>query len=99
MSTTDETPTEPKEPLSVYAVLATMVDQMASIAWQKLGLQHDFITGKLEPDVAQAHVAIDAVAKMVDLLEPECDENDRRQLQSLVRDLRLNFVAKQKDGG
>ena len=95
----DETTPEQKEPLSVYAVLATFVDQMSAIAWQKLGLQHDFITGKLEPDVEQARVAIDVVAKMVDVLEPECDEQDRRQLQSLVRDLRLNFVAKQKEGG
>lgn len=94
----DEVTTESKEPLSVYAVLATFVDQMSAIAWQKLGLQHDFITGKLEPDVEQARVAIDVVAKMVDLLEAECDEQDRRQLQSLVRDLRLNFVAKQKEG-
>jgi hypothetical protein len=92
----DEPTPEEKEPLSVYAVLATFVDQMSAIAWQKLGLQHDFITGKLEPDVEQARVAIDVVAKMVDVLEPECDEQDRRQLQSLVRDLRLNFVAKQK---
>ncbi|MHB8636174.1 MAG: DUF1844 domain-containing protein [Fimbriimonadaceae bacterium] len=93
----DEQTSEPKEPISVFAVLATMVDQMAAIAWQKLGLQHDFITGKLEPDIEQARIAIDAVAKLVDLLEPECDEADKRQLQSLVRDLRLNFVAKQKE--
>ena len=92
----DEPTTEPKEPLSVYAVLATMVDQMAAIAWQKLGLQHDFVTGKLEPDVELARVAIDAVAKLVDILEADCDENDRRQLENLVRDLRLNFVSKQK---
>ena|SRR5579862_6866621 len=95
----DEPTTEEKQPLSVYAVLATFLDQMAAIAWQKLGLQHDFITGKLEPDVEQARVAIDVVAKLVDVLETECDEQDRRQLQSLVRDLRLNFVAKQKESG
>jgi hypothetical protein len=93
----DEPTTEPKEPLSVYAVLATFVDQMAAIAWQKLGLQHDFITGKLEPDTEQARVAIDVVSKLVDVLESQCDESDRRQLENLVRDLRLNFVAKQKD--
>lgn len=90
--------TEPKEPLSVYAVLATFVDQMSAIAWQKLGLQHDFITGKLEPDIDQAKVAIDVVANLVDALEKECDEGDRRQLENLVRDLRMNYVAKTKEG-
>ncbi|HLK14995.1 MAG TPA: DUF1844 domain-containing protein [Fimbriimonadaceae bacterium] len=92
----DEPDPETKEPLSVYAVLATFVDQMSAIAWQKLGLQHDFITGKLEPDIDQARVAIDVVAKLVDALESECDEADRRQLQNLVRDLRMNFVSRQK---
>ncbi len=94
----DETP-ESKEPLSVYAVLATFVDQMSAIAWQKLGLQHDFVTGELAPDIDEARVAIDVVAKLVDALDPELDEQDRRQLHNLVRDLRLNFVAKQKEAG
>ena len=94
----DETP-DSKEPLSVYAVLGTFVDQMSSIAWQKLGLQHDFITGQLEPDVEQARVAIDVVAKLVEALDAELDDQDRRQLQNLVRDLRLNFVSKQKEIG
>jgi hypothetical protein len=94
----DEPTPESQEPLSVYAVLATFVDQMSAVAWQKLGLQHDFITGKLEPDVEQAKVAIDVVAKLVDALESECDEPDKRQLQNLVRDVRMNFVSKQKEG-
>ncbi len=90
---------ESKEPLSVYAVLATFVDQMSAIAWQKLGLQPDFITGQLEPDVEQARVAIDVVSKLVDAIDEDLDEQDRRQLHNLVRDLRLNFVSKQKELG
>lgn len=89
--------TADKQPLSIYAVLATLVDQMASIAWQKLGLQHDFITGKLEPDLDQAKVAIDVVAKLTEFLEAECDEQDRRQLDNLVRDLRMNYVSRRSE--
>ena len=94
----DESP-ESKAPLSVYAVLATFVDQMSAIAWQKLGLQPDFITGELAPDVDQARIAIDVVAKLVDALDEDLDEQDRRQLHNLIRDLRLNFVSKQKEIG
>jgi hypothetical protein len=88
----------PREPIQVEPVVATMLDQMAGIAWIKLGLQPDPMTGKLEPiDLDQAKLAVDVTAALAAALEPSLDEDDRRQLQNLVRDLRLNFVAKQRD--
>lgn len=89
----------PREPLSIYAVLAVMVDQLGSIAWQKLGLQHDMVTGTIEMDLSQAKVAIDATASLAGFLEAELDETDRRQIQNLVRDLRMNFIEKSKEAG
>lgn len=83
-----------KQPLNVFGVLAVTVEQMASIAWQKMGLQPDFITGTIEKDMAQCKVAVDATAALAALLEPSLDETDRRQLQNLVRDLRMNYVEK-----
>jgi hypothetical protein len=87
----------PKEPLSVYAVLATFVENLSSVAWSKLGLQPDLITGELSVNLDEAKVAIDATAKLIEFLDAEMDEADRRQLQTLVRDLRLNYVAKQRE--
>ena len=95
----NEVDSEAKAPLSVYAVLATFVDQMAGIAWIKLGLQPDFVTGEIAFDVGEAKVAIDTVAELVRILDTELDEEDRRRLQSLVRDLRLNYVNKQQQSG
>ena len=46
------------EPVSVYAVIMTMVDTMATIAWSKLGLQPDLATGRIEKDLEQAKGAI-----------------------------------------
>lgn len=89
----------PKEPIDVYAVLAVFVDQLASIAWQKLGLQHDPITGKLEQDIDQAKVAIDATAGLVLHLEGQLDDEDKRRIHSLLRDLKVNYVQRSSGGG
>lgn len=93
----ESTSETPKEPINVFAVLAVMVDQLASLAWQKLGMQHDMGSGTLVFDLPQAKAAIDAVAAIATQLEPELDETDRRQLQNLVRDLRVNFIEKNKE--
>jgi hypothetical protein len=92
-----EDATMPTEPISVYALITLMVDQLAAVAWQKLGLQPDPITGKLHKDLAEAKVAIDLVAHLSSFIEPRLDDEDRRRLHALVRDLRLNFVQKSQE--
>ncbi|AIE83468.1 DUF1844 domain-containing protein [Fimbriimonas ginsengisoli] len=84
----------PQKAPSVYDHIAMMIQQMAHVCWAKLGLQPDTITGKLEQNLEEAKVAIDVVASLVRVLEPQLDEEDRRQLQGMLRDLRLNFVQK-----
>jgi len=85
-----------KEPVNVYQVLAIMVDQLAGLAWQKMGLQHDMVTGQIAKDPQQAKVAIDACADLCKHLDPELDSDDRRRLQSLLNDLRINFLDQSK---
>ena len=89
----------PKEPLDVYQMLAALVDQLASISWQKLGLQPDIITGQIHQDLTQARTAIDATAKLSEVLETVLDEEDRRRIHGMVRDLRINWVEKNKEVG
>jgi hypothetical protein len=88
--------TPPKEPIEVSAALVQMTDFLSSLAWQKLGLQPDMATGQIHPDLTQAKLAIDATAAIAGLIEPLVDGEDRRQLQNLVRDLRVNYVEKAK---
>lgn len=88
---------QPK-PLDVYEALATTMDFFASLAWQKMGLQPDMATGRIVSDMRQAKAAVDVTAALAGFLEPELDEDaDRRRVQNLVRDLRLNYV--EKSGG
>ena len=84
----------PKKPISVYDILTILIEQMSSVAWQKLGLQPDPVTGRIGVGLAEAKVAIDVVANMVHQLESQLDDEDRRQVNSLVRDLRINYLNK-----
>jgi len=83
--------------ISVYDVIMAMVDQMSALAWQKMGLQPDMMTGKIVIDMDEAKVAVDLVAHLGSFIEPQLDENDKREIHNLVRNLRLNYVQKQKD--
>ena len=95
----DEENELPKEPLSVYDFITIMVDQMAGFAWQKLGLQPDVMTGKIMPDMEEAMVAIDLTAHLASFFVPRLDEDDKRRIHGLVRDLRINYVEKVKEKG
>ncbi len=89
---------EEARPLDVYDVIAIALDQFAGIAWQKLGLQPDPMTNQIDLDLGQAKIAIDIAANLSDHLEGSLDEDDRRELHILIRNLRLNYVQKAKDG-
>ena len=89
----------PKEPVDVYQVLSIVVEQLDAISWQKLGLRPDIMTGQIHLDLTQARAAIDAMAKLVEVLETVLDDEDKRRLQGMVRDLRVNWVEKNKEVG
>lgn len=85
---------EEKAPIDIYEFLTIMTDQLAGLAWSKLGLQPDPITGTITTDLGQAKVAIDAVSALLGLVEPQLDEEDKRRIANLKTDLRMNYVQK-----
>ncbi|MCB8933794.1 MAG: DUF1844 domain-containing protein [Fimbriimonadaceae bacterium] len=98
MAESHDTPTpEAPEPLSVFSILTFMVDQMAAVAWQKLGLQPDMVTGTIHADLAEAKVAIDVTTHLSTFIEGKLDDEDKRRIHTLVRDLRMNYVQKAKE--
>lgn len=82
------------QPIDVNQVIMVMIDQMAGIAWQKLGLQNDLITGKIEKDLSQAKTAVDVVSQLSEFITPELDDSDKRQIQTLVSNLKINYIQK-----
>jgi hypothetical protein len=95
----DEEQSNPSQPISVYEHIAQILQAMATISWQKLGLQPDMITGKVVHNIAEAKVAIDVTAYLAGIIETDLDSEDRRRIQGLVRDLRINYVQKAKELG
>lgn len=78
-------------------MVMVMVDQMAAVAWQKLGLQPDMMSGKIEKNLEEAKVAIDLTTHLASFIEPKLDEDDKREIHNIIRNLRLNYVEKSKD--
>ena len=86
------------QPISVATVLFETVDFMSALAWQKMGLQPDLATGKIEPNLDEAKLAIDAVAALSEIILHKLDsEEDKRQVQNIVRDLRVNYVQRRQE--
>ena len=82
---------------TTYDLLGYCINLLASQAWQKLGLLADPQTGEAQPDLAEAKVAIDAVGDLASHLDTAPADvvpaDLRRDLKTLVNDLRLNYVS------
>lgn len=82
---------------TTYDLLGYCINLLASQAWQKLGLLADPQTGEAQPDLAEAKVAIDAVGDLASRLDAAPADvvpaDLRRDLKTLVNDLRLNYVS------
>ena len=93
----DSTDTAP----DVYGVIGYCLSLLATEAWHKLGLLADPNTGEAVADLTQAKVAIDAVSDLAARLEAApteaVPEMLRRDLRTLLNDLRLNYVAQRGD--
>src|SRR6476620_2520217 len=69
--------------LDVPSALRFCVQMLREIAWMKLGLVASPSSGKVEQDLPQAKVAIDAVGDLVSRLSPYAEESERREMQTL----------------
>ncbi len=80
--------------LSVYDTLRFMVSLLSQQAWLRLGLQ--VVPGKAEPepDLPQARVAIDSLEAVIRQLEPHCETSEKQELETLLGNLRINYVKK-----
>jgi hypothetical protein len=82
--------------LDVYSLLGLFVGLVAEKAWQTLGLRTKPGTDKVETDFDQARVAIDTVGFFLEKLQPRLPDDEKRHLEGLVADLKLNYVRLMK---
>ena len=84
--------------LDVAGALTVCVNMLNEVAWMKMGLIANPMSGKIERDLVQAKVAIDAVGDLVPRLEPLIGASERRDLQVMLSNLRINFVQQSQKG-
>lgn len=80
----------------VRSVLALFMGELRNLAWLRMGLVANPMTGQIERDLAQAQMAINTVGFLAEQLEPHVAPEERLPLKAMVSDLRLNFVEQSK---
>lgn len=85
-------------PLRAPDLLRWCVTLLATSAWQAMGLIPDPSTHRVERSLDDARLAIDATAALVQQLHPRLTEAERREFDTLLTNLRLNFVEQQAKG-
>jgi len=88
----------PAMPTNVVDLVQMCLGMMNEIAWVKMGLVPDPMTGMIGADFSQARLAIDCAADLVHRLEAHVDARTHRDLQTLVQNLKMNFVRKSAAG-
>lgn len=84
----------PLEAISTRELLVWMLGVLGAKAWQGMGLVVNPATGKIEKNLEDAKTAIDAFAGLLDAVRPCLEAQARRDTESLLTTLRLNFVEK-----
>jgi hypothetical protein len=80
--------------LTVYDTLRFMVNLLGQQAWIHLGLVMAPGKQEIEQDLTQARVAIDTLAAVAEQLQPDASEEEKRELESLLSNLRVNYVQR-----
>jgi len=78
--------------LDTYSLLGLFVGLLTEKAWQTMGLRTKPGTDKIEADFDEARVAIDTVGFLTEKVQPRLPDDERRRLEGLVADLKLNYV-------
>lgn len=87
------TPEDMRMPdLDVYSLLRSFISMLTMNVWHWMGLMKNPATGEMDKDLTQAKIAIDSIASMATQLEGKISAADQRELQSMLSDLRINFV-------
>ncbi len=81
------------EPLPDARILvSTCLSLLAAKAWQAMGLVPDPATKQDVRKLEDAQIAIDAAAALAEVIRPRVADAERREIEALITNLRLNFV-------
>ena len=84
----------PATEVDVYDTLRFVISMLAQQAWMMMGVQIAPGATELRQDLVQAKIAIDTLEFVVGKLEPQLEAGEKSELDSLLTNLRINYVKK-----
>ena len=84
----------PIEAIPTRELLVWMLGVLGAKAWQGMGLMPNPASGKIERDLGEAKIAIDAFAGLLDAMRSQLEGQALRDTEALLTTLRVNFVEK-----
>ncbi len=78
--------------LDTYSLIGLFIGLLSAKAWETMGLRVKPGTDKIEKDFDQARIAIDTIDFLVQKIKSRIPEPEMGRLESMVGDLKLNFV-------
>ncbi|MFO8080525.1 MAG: DUF1844 domain-containing protein [Armatimonadota bacterium] len=86
----------PPSDTDVFDMLRAAIGLFTQEAWIALGLQPRYGSGDTEMDLRCAKVAIDTTQLLVEQLGDEAAEEEKRDFDRILTDLRVNFMRRRK---
>lgn len=83
------------EPAPLVRALIAVFD---GHAWRAMGLITDPVSGETKRDLPAAQLAIDCIQFLVGKVDSGISENEQRELQRRMNDLRMNYLLKVREG-
>ncbi len=83
-----------EEPVLVKDILLMTILSLEGKAWAYLGLIAHPETQKPKEDMNEAKIAIDSIDAIFKIIEPLLSNDERKDIQTRLTNLRLNFVRK-----
>lgn len=79
-------------PKDVYSLVKHLVVVMAHNAWVYMGLQMNPLSKTVTKDAAQARLAIDCAAALIEKITPFVDEKEKEEFKILIQNLQMNYI-------
>lgn len=77
------------------AIVQWCVSVLAATAWQAMGLIPNPDTKQIQRNFNDARLAIDSAAALIEVVKSHLSDKERREVEGLLTDLRVNFVEQQ----
>jgi len=81
-----------EEPVSIKDILLMTILSLEGKAWAYLGLISHPETQKPKKDLNEAKLAIDSIDMLFKLMAPLLNNDEKKDIQNRLTNLRLNFV-------